>query len=243
MIFFPQDGWTWEVYNRTNYNELLFWHLRLNKGNSSVQRIISIIYALYLRYNMEQLKLTQQEQVFYGEYFQTCDADGSGKISNSRASDLFVCSGLSSEVLLKVRVRWSAYKTLSLCQPKLSARSCHMLSAAHEVYHLNMFYYFIISICLQFTTEGFSMCLQLEYMAYVCSTNSKKWFVDWYQIVILNFFVHAVEWSVKIVMYSWSVRCVHLGWICVLRVKRWPNNCTWIMISNPEIHVHVPNVM
>lgn len=51
---------------------------------------------------MEQLKLTQQEQVFYGEYFQTCDADGSGKISNSRASDLFVCSGLSPEVLLKI---------------------------------------------------------------------------------------------------------------------------------------------
>lgn len=67
-----------------------------------MQRIISIIYALYLRYNMEQLKLTQQEQVFYGEYFQTCDADGSGKISNSRASDLFVCSGLSPEVLLKI---------------------------------------------------------------------------------------------------------------------------------------------
>lgn len=51
---------------------------------------------------MEQLKLTQQEQVFYGEYFQTCDADGSGKISNNRASDLFVCSGLSPEVLLKI---------------------------------------------------------------------------------------------------------------------------------------------
>lgn len=51
---------------------------------------------------MEQLKLTQQEQVFYGEYFQTYDADGSGKISNSRASDLFVCSGLSPEVLLKI---------------------------------------------------------------------------------------------------------------------------------------------
>lgn len=124
-----------------------------------MQRIKSIIYALYLRYNMEQLKLTQQEQVFYGEYFQTCDADGSGKISNSRASDLFVCSGLSPEVLLKVRVRCSAYKTLNFCQPKLSARSCHLLSAVHEVYHINMFYYYISCICLQFTSEGFSMYL------------------------------------------------------------------------------------
>lgn len=106
---------------------------------------------------MEQLKLTQQEQVFYGEYFQTCDADGSGKISNSRASDLFVCSGLSPEVLLKVRVRCSAYKTLNFCQPKLSARSCHLLSAVHEVYHINMFYYYISCICLQFTSEGFSI--------------------------------------------------------------------------------------
>lgn len=156
---------------------------------------------------MEQLKLTQQEQVFYGECFQTCDADGSGKISNSRASDLFVCSGLSPEVLLKVRVRWSAYKTLSLCQAKLSARSCRMLSAAHEVYHLTMFYYFIISISLQFTTEGFSMCLQLEYMEYVCSTKSKKWFVDWYQIVILNFF-HS---CCRVKCQNCFVRCVDLS--------------------------------
>ena len=51
---------------------------------------------------MEQLKLTNQEQVYYGECFQTCDVDGNGKISNIRASDLFMHAGLGPEVLLQV---------------------------------------------------------------------------------------------------------------------------------------------
>ncbi|XP_022292849.1 ralBP1-associated Eps domain-containing protein 1-like isoform X2 [Crassostrea virginica] len=51
---------------------------------------------------MEQLKLTNQEQVYYGECFQTCDVDGNGKISNIRASDLFMHAGLGPEVLLQI---------------------------------------------------------------------------------------------------------------------------------------------
>ncbi|XP_048767448.2 ralBP1-associated Eps domain-containing protein 1-like isoform X2 [Ostrea edulis] len=51
---------------------------------------------------MEQLKLTHQEQAFYGECFQSCDADGNGRISSSRASDLFMYSGLGPEVLLQI---------------------------------------------------------------------------------------------------------------------------------------------
>ncbi|XP_062567999.1 ralBP1-associated Eps domain-containing protein 1-like isoform X4 [Saccostrea cucullata] len=51
---------------------------------------------------MESLKLTPQEQTFYGECFQTCDVDGNARISNSRASNLFMSSGLGPEVLLQI---------------------------------------------------------------------------------------------------------------------------------------------
>jgi hypothetical protein len=61
---------------------------------------------------MEQLKLTHQEQTFYGECFQTCDADGNGRITSSRASDLFMYSGLSPEVLLQV---WLYSRASNLC--------------------------------------------------------------------------------------------------------------------------------
>ncbi|KAK3098749.1 hypothetical protein FSP39_022716 [Pinctada imbricata] len=51
---------------------------------------------------MEALKLTTQEQICYGELFQSCDSDGSGKVSGLRASELFLTSGLSQDVLLQI---------------------------------------------------------------------------------------------------------------------------------------------
>ena len=51
---------------------------------------------------MEGVKLAEQEQTYYGELFQNCDIEGSGKVTGSKASDLFRLSGLSQDVLLQV---------------------------------------------------------------------------------------------------------------------------------------------
>lgn len=51
---------------------------------------------------MEGVKLAEQEQNFYGELFQNCDIEGSGKVTGSKASDLFRLSGLSQDVLLQI---------------------------------------------------------------------------------------------------------------------------------------------
>ncbi|XP_041352222.1 ralBP1-associated Eps domain-containing protein 1-like isoform X2 [Gigantopelta aegis] len=51
---------------------------------------------------MEGLKLSEQEQQFYGELFQTCDVDGNGKITGIKASELFRASGLSQEQLVQI---------------------------------------------------------------------------------------------------------------------------------------------
>lgn len=54
---------------------------------------------------MEGVKLAEQEQTYYGELFQNCDIDGSGKVTGSKASDLFRLSGLSQDVLLQVSAK------------------------------------------------------------------------------------------------------------------------------------------
>ncbi|XP_071115349.1 ralBP1-associated Eps domain-containing protein 1-like isoform X5 [Haliotis cracherodii] len=51
---------------------------------------------------MEGLKLSDQEQRFYGELFQTCDSDVSGKISGIKALELFRASGLKQEALHQI---------------------------------------------------------------------------------------------------------------------------------------------
>ncbi|KAL3881629.1 hypothetical protein ACJMK2_028044 [Sinanodonta woodiana] len=51
---------------------------------------------------MKGLKLTDQEQTYYGELFQSCDVDGSGKVSGAKASELFKTSGLTQEILVQV---------------------------------------------------------------------------------------------------------------------------------------------
>lgn len=51
---------------------------------------------------MEGLKLSQLEQRNYGELFQLCDVDGTGKITGIKASELFLSSGLGQEALLQV---------------------------------------------------------------------------------------------------------------------------------------------
>lgn len=51
---------------------------------------------------MEGLKLTQQEQRNYGELFQLCDVDGTGRITGIKASELFLSSGLGQDALLQI---------------------------------------------------------------------------------------------------------------------------------------------
>lgn len=49
------------------------------------------------------MMLTDQEQSYYGELFQTCDVDGSGKLTGGHVTELFRQSGLPPETLLQVR--------------------------------------------------------------------------------------------------------------------------------------------
>lgn len=51
---------------------------------------------------MEGLKLSQQEQRTYGELFQLCDVDGTGRITGIKASELFLSSGLGQDALLQI---------------------------------------------------------------------------------------------------------------------------------------------
>ncbi|GAB1597321.1 ralBP1-associated Eps domain-containing protein 1 isoform X2 [Argonauta hians] len=51
---------------------------------------------------MEGLKLCEQEQSYYGELFQNCDVEGSGRVTGSKALDLFRLSGLSQEHLQQI---------------------------------------------------------------------------------------------------------------------------------------------
>ncbi|XP_071136112.1 ralBP1-associated Eps domain-containing protein 1-like isoform X8 [Mytilus edulis] len=51
---------------------------------------------------MEGLKLSQQEQRNYGELFQLCDVDGTGRITGIKASELFLSSGLGQDALLQI---------------------------------------------------------------------------------------------------------------------------------------------
>lgn len=54
---------------------------------------------------MEVLKLSQQEQRNYGELFQLCDVDGTGRITGIKASELFLSSGLGQDALLQVNIQ------------------------------------------------------------------------------------------------------------------------------------------
>ena len=51
---------------------------------------------------MEGLKLGELELAYYTELFQTCDVEGSGKISILKATELFIASGLPQEALKQV---------------------------------------------------------------------------------------------------------------------------------------------
>ncbi|XP_060589373.1 ralBP1-associated Eps domain-containing protein 1-like isoform X2 [Ruditapes philippinarum] len=46
--------------------------------------------------------LTEREQSYYGELFQTCDVDGTGKFSGGQVAELFRASGLTQEVLSQI---------------------------------------------------------------------------------------------------------------------------------------------
>lgn len=46
--------------------------------------------------------LSEREQSYYAELFQTCDVDGTGKFSGGQVSELFRASGLTQDVLLQV---------------------------------------------------------------------------------------------------------------------------------------------
>ena len=48
------------------------------------------------------MKLNEQDLKLFGELFAMCDAENTGKISGPKASELFITSGLSHEVLHEV---------------------------------------------------------------------------------------------------------------------------------------------
>ncbi|KAK7480159.1 hypothetical protein BaRGS_00028544, partial [Batillaria attramentaria] len=51
---------------------------------------------------MEGLKLGDLEQQYYAELFQTCDVEGTGKITGMKASELFLASGLNQDALKQI---------------------------------------------------------------------------------------------------------------------------------------------
>ncbi|XP_059175043.1 ralBP1-associated Eps domain-containing protein 1-like isoform X8 [Physella acuta] len=51
---------------------------------------------------MEGIKLGVREQQYYAELFQACDAEGSGKITGQKASELFLASGLNPDILKQI---------------------------------------------------------------------------------------------------------------------------------------------
>ena len=46
--------------------------------------------------------LSEKEQSYYAELFQSCDVEGTGKFSGLKVSELFRSSGLGQEVLQQV---------------------------------------------------------------------------------------------------------------------------------------------
>lgn len=98
---------------------------------------------------MEGVKLAEQEQTYYGELFQNCDIDGSGKVTGSKASDLFRLSGLSQDVLLQVSAK-NNWNTSMNCLISLSA----VVVWEHFFYlnHLSR-----MCVCVQADDEVFSV--------------------------------------------------------------------------------------
>ncbi len=54
---------------------------------------------------MESLRLNDQEQRVYAELFSACDVDNSGKVTGPKASELFLQSGLTQDMLHQVDYR------------------------------------------------------------------------------------------------------------------------------------------
>lgn len=81
---------------------------------------------------MEGLKLGDLEQAYYAELFQTCDVEGTGKITGMKASELFLASSLHQDALKQV-----SYCFLANCGI-LMLLIAHSLSAAdaNAVYKL-----------------------------------------------------------------------------------------------------------
>ena len=51
---------------------------------------------------METLKLNEHEIRQFGELFSQCDVDSSGKVLGPKASELFITSGLPTDILHQV---------------------------------------------------------------------------------------------------------------------------------------------
>ena len=77
----------------------------------NICELILFVRAKSIACEMEGLKLSEQEQQLYGELFQTCDVDGSGKITGIKAAELFRASGLSQDQLLQVTFIAIIYKS------------------------------------------------------------------------------------------------------------------------------------
>lgn len=115
---------------------------------------------------MEGVKLAEQEQTYYGELFQNCDIDGSGKVTGSKASDLFRLSGLSQDVLLQVSAKNNGNTSMN-CLISLSAvvvwehffylnhlsRMCVCVQADDEVFSV-FFFFFWVWFLISWKLEG-----------------------------------------------------------------------------------------
>ena len=53
---------------------------------------------------MESLRLSDHEQRVYAELFGACDVENSGKVSGPKASELFLKTGLTQDILHQVRL-------------------------------------------------------------------------------------------------------------------------------------------
>lgn len=59
------------------------------------------------------MDLSEQEKQFYGELFQTCNSDGSGRISSVKAMEFFFTSGIHQDILSQVIITSLARNDLS----------------------------------------------------------------------------------------------------------------------------------
>ena len=65
--------------------------------------------------DMESLKLSDQEKRIYAELFGALDVENTGKVNGKKATDLFLSSGLTQEILHQVNMGMRVCCTTNTC--------------------------------------------------------------------------------------------------------------------------------